>query len=132
MKKGVILILIFCVAIAFAGAFLNDFKAHSDGENVILEWRTGEEDNVKEFVIERKTPQSTFVEIARIPAKGSNSYYTYKDLSAYKTTDLMFVYELGIVEKNQINPSTYSGEVSVLQNISGVKQTWGSIKAMFR
>ena len=133
MKKGVVLLLLLFAATIFAGAYLVKFQVYSDGENVILEWKTGEEVNVKEFVIERRNAQqSSFVEVARIQAKGSNSNYTYRDLSAYKTSDLIFVYRLGIVEKNQTYPTSYSGEVSVLQKISGFKQTWGSIKAMFR
>ena len=126
-----ILLVLACVTVAFAGAYLDYFQARSDGDNVKLEWKTGDESNINHYAIERRTPQTQGVEIATIPPKGSNSYYTYEDQSIYKTKDVIFIYRLKIVNSDNSNPS-YSSEVSVSPNISGVKRTWGSIKAMFR
>ena len=131
MKKVVVLFLLICAATVFAGAYFYDFSVYHDGDNVIITWKTLQESNVKEFVVERSTPQSSFVDIATIQPKGSNSTYTYTDESAYKTSDLVFIYQIKIVG-NDPNDVTYSKPQSVLQNVSGVKQTWGSIKAMFR
>ena len=114
----------------FAGTFLEYFQGRSEGEDVRLEWKTRDEINLQHFKIERKTPQSSFVEIATIQPKGSNSYYTYLDQSAYKPGDLLFVYRLKIVDTN--GQVSYSNEVSISHSVSGVKRTWGSIKAMFR
>ncbi len=80
--------------------------------------------------MERKTPQSSFVDITTIQPKGSNSYYTYLDQSAYKIENMLFIYRLKIVDTN--GQASYSNEVSVSHSVSGVKRTWGSIKAMFR
>jgi len=124
-----IIILVTAITI-YAGAFLEYFHGRSEGEDVRLEWKTGEEVNLQNFIIERKTPQSSFVEIATIEPKGSNSYYTYLDQSAYKTNDMIFVYRLKIVDEN--GQTSYSNEVTVSHSVSGVKRTWGSIKAMFR
>lgn len=118
------------ISVVYAGAYIEYFHARSEGEDVRLEWKTGEESNLNKFVVERKTPQSSFVEIGSIDSKGSNSYYTYIDKNAYKANDLLFSYRLKIVENN--NNVAYSSEVSVSHNVSGVKRTWGSIKAMFR
>ena len=125
----ILLVLIFATAI-FAGTFLEYFQGRSEGEDVRLEWKTREEVDLQHFKIERKTPQSSFVEIATIQPKGSNSYYTYLDQSAYKPGDLLFVYRLKIVDSN--GQISYSNEVSISHSVSGVKRTWGSIKAMFR
>jgi hypothetical protein len=125
-----ILLILVISTVAFAGAFLDYFQARTDGDNIKLEWKTGDETNVNHYSIERKTPQQTYVEIATIQPKGSNSFYTYIDQSIYKTHDVLFVYMLKIVDNNQT--VSYSNEVSVSPNISGVKRTWGSIKAMFR
>ena len=125
----IILVLLFATAI-FAGTFLEYFQGRSEGEDVRLEWKTREEVDLQHFKIERKTPQSSFVEIATIQPKGSNSYYTYLDQSAYKPGDLLFVYRLKIVDSN--GQISYSNEVSISHSVSGVKRTWGSIKAMFR
>jgi hypothetical protein len=128
-SKYYFIFLLFISAI-YAGAYIDYFHARSEGEDVRLEWKTGEELNLNKFVIERKTPQSSFVDIATIDPKGSNSYYSYLDKNAYKSNDLLFNYRLKIVDNNNI--ISYSSEVTVSHNVSGVKRTWGSIKAMFR
>ncbi|MBZ0200243.1 MAG: hypothetical protein K8H86_10270 [Ignavibacteriaceae bacterium] len=125
-----VLVVLAFFSTVFAGAFLDYFQARSENENVRLEWKTGSEENLSNFVIERKTSQSNFIDIAVIEPKGDNSLYTYVDESAYKSNDLIFVYRLRIVEKN--NQFTHSSQVSVSTNLSGFKRTWGSIKAMFR
>lgn len=129
-KRSVILIVCLAVISIFAGTFLEYFHGRSEGEDIRLEWKTREEVNLQHFKIERKTPQNSFVEIATIQPKGNNSYYTYLDQSAYKPNDLVFIYRLKIVDNNGQN--SYSNEVTVSHNVSGVKRTWGSIKAMFR
>lgn len=127
--KYYFIFLIFISAV-YAGAYIDYFQARSEGEDVRLEWKTGEEINLQNFAIERKTPQSSFTEIAIVNPKGSNSFYSYLDKNAYKSADLLFNYRLKIVDNN--NVVSYSSEVTVSHNVSGVKRTWGSIKAMFR
>lgn len=127
--KYYFIFLIFISAV-YAGAYIDYFQARSEGEDVRLEWKTGEEVNLQNFAIERKTPQSSFTEIAIVNPKGSNSFYSYLDKNAYKSADLLFNYRLKIVDNN--NVVSYSSEVTVSHNVSGVKRTWGSIKAMFR
>ena len=118
------------MATVYAGAFLDYFHGRSEGEDIRLEWKTGEEVSLQNFIIERKTPQSSYAEIATITPQGSNSYYSYLDKSAYKMSDLVFIYRLKIVDNG--GQSSFSNEVTVSHNVSGVKRTWGSIKAMFR
>jgi lipopolysaccharide export LptBFGC system permease protein LptF len=125
-----ILLILTLVSVAFAGAYLDYFQAKSEGDNVQVEWKTGDETNVNHFSIQRKTPQTSYVEIATVQAKGNNSFYSFIDQSIYKTQDVIFVYQLKIVDNNA--QTSFSSEVSVSPNISGVKRTWGSIKAMFR
>ena len=130
LRLSLPIIILVTVVTIYAGAFLEYFHGRSEGEDVRLEWKTGEEVNLQNFKIERKTPQSSFVEISTIEPKGSNSYYTYLDQSAYKSNDMIFVYRLKIVDSN--GQSSYSNEVTVSHSVSGVNRTWGSIKAMFR
>ena len=125
----IFLILLF-VSVAFGDAFFYYFTVQSEGANVKLEWKTGEETNLNHFSIQRKTPQTSFVEITTVQPKGSNSLYSYLDQSIYKTNDVVFTYRLLIVN-NDMGTST-SPWVTVSPNISGIKRTWGSIKAMFR
>jgi len=114
----------------YAGAYLTAFRAYSESDNVRIEWETGNETNINYFAIERKTPQSDYIEIDRIDARGSNSFYSYLDESAYKQNDLIFIYRLKIVGTD--GSVSRSEEITVTPNISGFKRTWGSIKAMFR
>ncbi len=130
MKISYILVLLILATAVLAGTFLEYFQGRSEGEDIRLEWKTREEVNLQHFKVERKTPQSAFVDITTIEPKGSNSYYTYLDQSAYKTDNMLFIYRLKIVDTN--GQVAYSNEVSVSHSVSGVKRTWGSIKAMFR
>jgi hypothetical protein len=125
-----ILIAFVLVSAVFASAYIDFFHARSEGSNVKLEWKSGEENNLRHYVVQRKTPQTPYIDVTTVQPKGSNSFYIYTDESAYKGTDLIFVYRLKIVSNN--NQSTFSTEASVSPNISGVKRTWGSIKALFR
>jgi flagellar basal body L-ring protein FlgH len=131
MKLSTIIVLFLIIATVYAGAYIEYFHARSESDNVRLEWQTSEETNLQKFVIERKTPQSSFTEVASVSPKGNNSNYIYTDQNAYKTNDMIFVYRLKIVDNN--NQVTYSADVTVTHSISSVaKRTWGSIKAMFR
>ena len=130
MKHSYLFIVLLLSTAIFAGTFLEYFQGHSDGEDIRLEWKTQEELNLQHFKVERKTPQSSFVDIATIQPKGSNSYYNYLDQSAYKAENILFVYRLRIVDNS--GQVSYSNEVSISHSVSGVKRTWGSIKAMFR
>jgi hypothetical protein len=130
LKLSQIIIVLIAATAIFAGTFLEYFHASSEGDDIRLEWKTKEEYNLQHFKIERKTPQSSFVEIATIQPKGSNSNYSYLDQSTYKPADMIFIYRLKIVDTN--GQASYSNEVTVSHNVSGVKRTWGSIKAMFR
>ncbi|MDH3268964.1 MAG: hypothetical protein OEM46_08935 [Ignavibacteria bacterium] len=130
MKVSYILVLLFIATAVLAGTFLEYFQGRSEGEDIRLEWKTREEVNLQHFKVERKTPQSSFVDITTIQPKGSNSYYSYLDQSAYKVENMLFIYRLKIVDTN--GQASYSNEVSISHSVSGVKRTWGSIKAMFR
>ena len=128
--------LILFMATIFAGATLRDFRAFSEGDDIKVEWETGDENNVQNFIIERNNYESSlgssqsFLEIKSIQPKGSNSYYSFLDESLFKTNDYVFQYRLKIVDMD--GTITYSNTISVTPKISGLKRTWGSIKAMFR
>ncbi|MHB1686131.1 MAG: hypothetical protein ACYCVH_01970 [Ignavibacteriaceae bacterium] len=118
------------IATVFASAIVSYFNVSNEGDNIKIEWNTGPETDLKDFVIQRKTIQSPdYTDITTIQPKGSNSYYSYVDRAAYKTNDVFFVYQLKIED----NDGTVSYlEKPISHSISAVKRTWGSIKAMFR
>lgn len=131
MKTKILsILLVLTVFTAFGGAFLEFFTAKSEDSHVKIEWRTGDESNVRDFVLERKVVKGSYMPIASMKAKGSNSSYSFLDEGAYKSSDVLYIYRLKIIDKD--NTQAYSKEISVNHAVSGVKKTWGSIKAMFR
>lgn len=131
MKLSTIITAFLLIATVYAGAYIQYFQGRSENDNIKLEWQTAEEVNLQKFVIERKTLQSSYGEIATIYPKGDNSYYSYIDQNAYKATTNVYGYRLKIVDNN--NQASYSQEITISHSISSIyKKTWGSIKAMFR
>jgi len=131
MKKSAVFIAFLIIVTVYAGATIQFFHASSDADNIKLEWQSLQESNLQKYVIERKTPQSAFIEIDQVAPKGDNSYYTYIDQNAYKANDIVFIYRLKMVDND--GTVTYIDQTTtVSHSISGVKRTWGSIKAMFR
>ena len=134
MKRTTIIVFFIfgLAATLFSGAYLDYFHARSDGNNITIEWKTESETGIQTFEVQRKAGSNgEYISIGSTDPKGSNSYYTFIDRSAFKSTLSIYVYRLKIVDTNG-NPSGYSNEVTVSHNVSGVKRTWGSIKAMFR
>jgi hypothetical protein len=103
---------------------------YSNGDGIILRWSTGKEENIKNFIIERKSVNGNFAIIDRVKATGNNSEYSYEDKNVYKTSGEIFVYRISVEE----NDGSISGSINIIVNhdVSSVKRTWGMIKSMFR
>ncbi len=115
---------------------VTQFGAQNDGNDVLVYWRTSDESNIKEFQVFRRAASSIDyppTPIGTVEAKHqNNSSYAYRDLNAFGKVTTFYFYRLLIVytdNTTRIYPSDAGldhGEVS------GVRRTWGSIKAMFR
>jgi hypothetical protein len=120
-------------AVAFAGATIrsSSLLAQSDGNNVTIQWGTTEESGMLRFVVERQASgQTEWVGLDPFVApKGSNSSYAFVDQSAFKTTVSVYRYRIRI---EAYDGTTYSNVIVVSHDVSSVKRTWGSLKAMFR
>ncbi len=129
---NIIAILLLSFSLLFGGAFIaGEFIAKSENGNVVLTWQTNLEQNVKYFEILRGSSSENLVRIATVPPKGSNSSYTYIDENAYKTSGSFYAYGLVIVD-NDGSKSAVMHTRTLHENVSSVKRTWGSIKALFR
>ena len=128
--KNIVLVLIFSV-FTFAGVILDSFTLSSRDDQVVLEWRTQDEVNIDRFEVLRKNQNTDFIKIAEVKATGSYSNYKYTDKNVYKTTTNNYTYKLRFIDVSG-NTDGYSSEKSIMPNISSVKRTWGSIKALFR
>ena len=121
-------------AVALAGSIVKDFRGEPGYNQVTLRWKTESETNLKGFEIERSFDKSMWEKVGFVEARGNAlgvAEYTFEDRSVFKLTDRIFHYRLKITDRD--NSFTYYGEiVTVSASISSARQTWGSIKAMFR
>jgi hypothetical protein len=131
LAATVLFLITLSASLALAGAILNRFAvSRSATGDVIVEWNTGEETNLKYFEVQRMAgSEGEYMTLGSVQPKGSNSSYQYVDKSAYKTSDAFYKYRVAIVDNSGY--TSYSKELTV-SSPSGVKRTWGSIKAMFR
>lgn len=126
----IFLLLFTFVTLVFGNAFIQNFVAESDGDNIILTWNSLSESNVKSYEILRGPDRDNLSYFATVPAKGDNSTYSFIDQSAYKTANNFYAYGLVIVDENGSRSNVTHTRVD--HNVSSVKRTWGSIKALFR
>ena len=134
MRTAITFLLLLVLTTSFVVAEIisnGSLQATSDGANVLLHWVTQDETNVQQFEIERRTGiDGGYTTIAVITAKGASSY-DFVDYSALRKSVTIYQYRIKIVFSNGA-PSAYAGPVTVSHTVSGVRRTWGSIKAMFR
>jgi hypothetical protein len=115
---------------------VSEFGAKNDGNDVLIFWRTGDESTVKEFQIYRRAAAaSDFAQtpIGNVEAKRQNSStYTFRDLNAFGKVTSFYFYRLVIVYTDNTT-RVYANDAGIDHGeVSGVRRTWGSIKAMFR
>lgn len=131
LKKLFISLLFISVTAVYAGVIFmgSGFIVKSQNGNVVISWQTSSETNLKHFIIERKNVRGSWVEIVTVDPRPDRTY-EFVDQSAFKTADAVYIYRLKIVDND--GTLSYSDERAVAHNVSSVKRTWGSIKALFR
>jgi len=129
----VFLLGLFVTATVLAGAIREGtLTARSDGTNITVQWVSDDETGVLRYEIERKAgTNGQFLFLVQIPVKGNNSSYLYVDDTAFlRAMESVYAYRIKVDYSN--GTSVYYGPVTVVHNVSSVRRTWGSIKAMFR
>ncbi len=127
----VISMVILVPLLLWAGADILEFTAEPQGESaVLLTWRTGVEVSLTVFQVQRSTNGNTFYTIGNVDPTGSYSEYQYLDTNLLKQLVKTYYYRLKMVDTS--GAVTYSEVRDVTLTFSGIQQTWGSIKAMFR
>ncbi len=109
---------------------LRDFKASTVGQEVHLEWYSNAENNITEFRIQRSFDGINFRTIYQIPPKGSYSKYTYIDSDLFKNEIKVVHYRIEVAFRD--GHTEWSKVELATLSFSGLRRTWGSIKAMFR
>ena len=134
MKKPIYIsgiFLLLAIGIIYASTDIQYFTAKNEPDAILLEWKTGAEDNLNRFEIERAASDpNNFVQVGTVSAIGSNSYYYFKDELSLTMSPPLYYYRLKLVSNS--GAYVYSNTITVTHIISGVRSTWGSIKAIFR
>lgn len=129
-----ILIIIFSLILAitalYGGAVISKFEGKDGGNKVILNWQSVVEISTDYYEIERSLDQKQYIKIGKVDASGPKSY-RFVDRSVFKLNSHTFYYRIKIVDDDG-SSSLYGKVISVKPNVSGIKHTWGSLKAMFR
>ena len=123
----------FASTIALSGAIREGtLTARSDGSNITIQWVSDDESGVIRYEIERKSgTNGQFLFLVQLPVKGDNASYLYVDDTAFlRAMESVYQYRIKVDYSN--GTSVYYGPVTVLHQVSSVRRTWGSIKAMFR
>lgn len=121
----------------YAGTIILNFDGQPGYNKVVLKWTTQNEINLKGFEVERgfdQTKSETFKNIGFVKASTEvteKKEYSYEDKSVFKQLERTYYYRLKIVDTNE-SFSYYDKVIAVTPTISSARQTWGSIKAMFR
>lgn len=121
------------ISLLYSSVRVSEFNARRERNYILLEWTTEFESNLSKFEIERSTDRIHWIKIGEVPAVGESNqrhFYTFKDQTLLKGNLASLSYRLNLVYKNGTS-EPYDVIVSV-EGISGIRQTWGTIKAMFR
>ena len=106
-----------------------EFQAEPSSNKITLNWRTGVEKNITSFYIERSSNNNDFMKVGEVDPTGTNSRYEFVDESISRVRSIYY-YRLRVVNNN--GSSQFSESLPVIPNVSSIKRTWGSIKALFR
>jgi hypothetical protein len=122
-------------AIIRAETSIDFFGARGTGDKVTVEWKTGVEQAITKFDVERAPFGSQqFEKVGTVNAKGNYTYYSFVDESGFgKTVKVLtglYQYRLKIYNLN--GSFSYSNTTTVEHSVSSVRRTWGQIKEMFR
>lgn len=127
--------IVFSTIILYAGAVIVDFRGEPGSNKVTLRWATMSEVNCKGFQIERSLNKTEYTKLGFLKGAGISSErkeYEYVDRTIFKTTTSRTFYYRIKIQNTDNSESTFYQVVAITPSISGLKYTWGSLKATFR
>lgn len=132
MKKYIMIAVGIFAIIAFAGAsVIETFTVNAEGDRAVLEWNSGIEGNLVKYKIERSEDNISFSYIYEMMPQGDFSIYQYIDDDIMKqSSHRVYYYRIKMIYSN--NTYDYSEVKSATLTFSGLQETWGSIKALFK
>lgn len=127
--KTIFLTVLVTFVAVYADAVIIEFGGEPSQEKIILTWKTGQENDIDLFIVERSTNNKEFTKIGEVVPKGSNSDYEFIDAD-FTDVKSIFYYRLRI--RNQDGTFQLTDSITVILKISSFAKTWGSIKALFQ
>jgi hypothetical protein len=129
------LILLFGLGqLLFAGAIISSFQGEAGYNRVELKWIVSAENGLKGYQVLRSLDNHDYETIATVAVRSDESgekSYNFIDNSVFKSANHDFYYKLRLVNDDG-SYSEYDKVLRLAPQISSARQTWGSIKAMFR
>jgi len=111
-------------------AVITEFEAAAVDGQAVLDWKSGVETGVKSFEVQRSFNNERFYTIATIEPLGNDHSYRYIDRDLFKEQVHTYYYRISVKMSDGLHQITETNRVVL--TTSGIQQTWGSIKAMFR
>jgi hypothetical protein len=133
-----ILLTILATVFAVGSVFRNKPRAESDGREITVTWDVYNDANVLRYEVERVgmvggqggwTTEGNFTFVGNVDAGGLASY-RFVDNTVFMKVTSAYSYRIKAVYPADMEYSLASDVVNHL--VSGVRRTWGSIKALFR
>ncbi len=131
MKKIFIIGFLLLTSVVVWASVIETFTVSAQGDQARLQWNSGIEGNLTKYKIERSENNLNYVFVAEIDPLGNFSLYQYLDNTIMKSSSQrVYYYRIKMIYAD--GNFDYSESVSVTLSFSGLQETWGSIKAMFR
>jgi hypothetical protein len=128
---GVFVALFALISASNADVIKNFRASSSENGSIIIQWSSADESNVASYEIQRAVPNGTFQTIGVQDPRGSATAYEFTDNTAFMKATTVYQYRIQIIAISGNNPLP-TQPITVSHSVSGVRRTWGSIKAMFR
>ena len=125
----VILSILITFLAAYADVVIIEFSGEPSQDKIILNWKTGQENDIDLYIVEKSSNNKEFNKIGEVSPKGSNSDYEFVDADF---TEVKSIYYYRLRIRNEDGTSQLSESITVILKISSFAKTWGSIKALFQ
>ena len=111
---------------------LSAFDIRAEGNDFRISWTTELEEEVRQFELMRRTPNSNdqFVRVFSAPAQGPGLAYGFLDSQVFKSGSDKLDYQLEAVYGNGVREVIRTESMNYTS--TAVRRTWGSLKAMFQ
>lgn len=135
LYNALILLAALLASVVGAGSIISSFTSETGLNRVELKWVVTAESNLRGYYVLRSLDDISYEKIssliAAVKTEQLNEHaYSYVDASVFKQTGRTFYYKLQILDKD--GATSEYGHLVVSPQISSARETWGSIKAMFR